>query len=253
MNNWLKNPAEIAPTAVLIQKSQKIFWVGGWGMGRSGYMKRQYFFVPPNLITRPWSDKCFVFRLGRALGLGRQNRFIRITPAVTDCHYALPDRWSCGEKGDRWWNNHGFQRTLLLQPVWTNAHWVSCMYKGVRPWLWLSFTAQRDGGRARLGTEYPLNLFWVGDTYDFLYRRTVVTGTNFLGSCRTLAQRNGAPGQSWIGILRRIAPCSARGGTTFPICVNMCVREFSEKGAFFKARLRSEQIREKGIFFAWFR
>ena len=29
-------------------------------------------------------------------------------------------------------------------------------YKGVAPWLWLSFTAQRVGGRARLGTEYPL-------------------------------------------------------------------------------------------------
>ena len=39
------------------------------------------------------------------------------------------------------------------------------------------------------------------------------------------------------------------GGTTFTICVNMCVREFSEKGTFFKERLRSEQIRDKGIFF----
>ena len=43
---------------------------------------------------------CFVFGVGRALGHGRQNGFIRIAPAqaVTDCHYALPDRWSCGEK-----------------------------------------------------------------------------------------------------------------------------------------------------------
>ena len=32
------------------------------------------------------------------------------------------------------------------------------------------------------------------------------------------------------------------GGATFTICVNMCVRKFSEKGAFFGMRLRSEQI-----------
>ncbi len=32
------------------------------------------------------------------------------------------------------------------------------------------------------------------------------------------------------------------GGTTIPICVNMRVRKFSEKGAFFGVRLRSEQI-----------
>ncbi len=31
------------------------------------------------------------------------------------------------------------------------------------------------------------------------------------------------------------------GGTTFTICVNMCVQEFTEKGAFFRVRLRSEQ------------
>ncbi len=28
-------------------------------------------------------------------------------------------------------------------------------------------------------------------------------------------------------------------GTTFTICVNMCVRKFSEKGALFRVRLRS--------------
>ena len=31
-------------------------------------------------------------------------------------------------------------------------------------------------------------------------------------------------------------------GTTFTVCANMCVRKFSEKGAFFGVRLRSEQI-----------
>ncbi len=34
------------------------------------------------------------------------------------------------------------------------------------------------------------------------------------------------------------------------ICVNMPVQDFSEKGAFFRVRLRSEQIRDKGVFFA---
>ena len=32
----------------------------------------------------------------------------------------------------------------------------------------------------------------------------------------------------------------------------MHVQEFSEKGAFFRVRLRSEQVREKGIFFGHF-
>ncbi len=41
----------------------------------------------------------------------------------------------------------------------------------------------------------------------------------------------------------------APGGTTFTICVNMRVQEFTEKGVFFRARLRSEQIRDKGILF----
>ena len=53
-----------------------------------------------------------------------------------------------------------------------------------------------------------------------------------------------------IIIARIVHICYYPGGTTFTICVNMCVREFSEKGAFFKARLRSVQIRDKGIFFA---
>ena len=42
------------------------------------------------------------------------------------------------------------------------------------------------------------------------------------------------------------------GGTTFTIRVNMLVQEFSEKGALFKVRLRSEQIRGKGIFLGRF-
>ncbi len=38
------------------------------------------------------------------------------------------------------------------------------------------------------------------------------------------------------------------GGSTFTMCVNMRVQEFTEKGAFFRVKLRSEQIRDKGIF-----
>ncbi len=53
-------------------------------------------------------------------------------------------------------------------------------YKGVGSWLWLSFTAQRVGSRARLGTEYPLYLG--GWHVRCLYRHTMVTGTRFLGS-----------------------------------------------------------------------
>ncbi len=40
------------------------------------------------------------------------------------------------------------------------------------------------------------------------------------------------------------------GGTTFTNYVTMHVREFSEKGTLFGVRLRSEQIRDKGIFLA---
>ncbi len=43
---------------------------------------------------------------------------------------------------------------------------------------------------------------------------------------------------SWAILFALFTP----GGTTLTICVYMCVREFLEKGAFFKARLRSEQI-----------
>ena len=32
------------------------------------------------------------------LGGGRQSGFIRHAPAVTDCHFALPDQWSYGER-----------------------------------------------------------------------------------------------------------------------------------------------------------
>ena len=46
------------------------------------------------------------------------------------------------------------------------------------------------------------------------------------------------------------------GGITFTICVNMRVREFSEKGAFFRVRLRSQirvsflaDLGNKGTFF----
>ncbi len=44
--------------------------------------------------------------------------------------------------------------------------------------------------------------------------------------------------------------CVKVPGSTFTICVNMRVQEFTEKGAFFRVRLRSEQIRDKGIFLA---
>ncbi len=37
-------------------------------------------------------------------------------------------------------------------------------------------------------------------------------------------------------------------GTTLTIGT-MCVQKFSERGAIFRVRLRSEQIRDKGLFF----
>ncbi len=39
-------------------------------------------------------------------------------------------------------------------------------------------------------------------------------------------------------------------GTTFTICVNMLVQEFSEKGAFFIVRLRSDRSEESVSFLA---
>ena len=56
-------------------------------------------------------------------------------------------RW----RWDRWWSNRRCQRTLLSQPIGTNTLGLPVEYKGVRPWLWLPFAAQRVGGRARLG------------------------------------------------------------------------------------------------------
>ena len=52
-----------------------------------------------------------------------QNGFYRSTPAVTDCHCVLPDRWSCGECETVfcWWSSRRHQRTLLLQPIETNT------------------------------------------------------------------------------------------------------------------------------------
>ncbi len=41
-------------------------------------------------------DKTCLERPKTDLGLSRQNGFIRSAPAVTVCHCALPDRWSCG-------------------------------------------------------------------------------------------------------------------------------------------------------------
>ncbi len=43
------------------------------------------------------------------------------------------------------------------------------------------------------------------------------------------------PRKVWVG-----SPGARGGGATFTICVNMHVRKFSEKGAFFGVRLRSE-------------
>ena len=48
----------------------------------------------------------------------------------------------------------------------------------------------------------------------------------------------------------RYAICDIPGGSTCTNSVTMLVREFSEKGTFFGVRLRSEQIRDKGIFLA---
>ncbi len=66
----------------------------------------------------------------------------------------------------------------LVEPMRTGS---PCVYKGVGQWLWLSITAQRVGGQARLGTEYPLNLSeW---HTRWWYRRVVVTvrfGCSFL-------------------------------------------------------------------------
>ncbi len=33
---------------ILVQKSEKLFWVGGFAMGQSGYLKHKYYFAPPN-------------------------------------------------------------------------------------------------------------------------------------------------------------------------------------------------------------
>ncbi len=66
------------------------------------------------------------------LGLGSQNGFVRSAPAVTDCHYVLPDRWSCGER----------EMVLVVEPprvptdlsccsIETNTLGLLMKYKGV--------------------------------------------------------------------------------------------------------------------------
>ncbi len=46
------------------------------------------------LILRTWNlQSWFVWEVGRALGRHTRTDFYRSAPAVTDCHYALPDRY----------------------------------------------------------------------------------------------------------------------------------------------------------------
>ncbi len=45
-----------------------------------------------------------VFWRWEGLRSWNQNGFIRSAPAVADCHCVLPDRWSCGERWDKWWS-----------------------------------------------------------------------------------------------------------------------------------------------------
>ena len=63
--------------------------------------------------------------------------------------------------------------------------------------------------------------------------------------CVAIIWKKGNRKSSIINWLHHVMP----GGSTFTMCVNMRVQEFTEKGAFLRVRLRSEQIREKGIFF----
>ncbi len=56
----------------------------------------------------------------------------RITPAVTDGHCELPDRWSSGKKWDSRWSSRRCQRSLPLQPVKPTRSGSPCLNKGCR-------------------------------------------------------------------------------------------------------------------------